>query len=42
MKRIFSIAPVGNLEESRERLSLRNTHRTLATEAPDTESVRPV
>ena len=29
MKCIFSIAPVGNLEKSRECFSLRNTHRTL-------------
>ena len=42
MKCIFSIALVGNLEKSRECLSLRNTHRTLATKAPDAEPVRPV
>ena len=30
MKCIFSIAPVGNLEKSRECFLLRNTHRTLA------------
>ena len=30
MKCIFSIAPVGKLEKSRECFSLRNTHRTLA------------
>ena len=35
MKCIFSIAPVGNLEKSRECFSLRNTHRTLCAEAPD-------
>ena len=29
MKCIFSIAPVGKLEKSRECFSLRNTHRTL-------------
>ena len=34
IKCIFSIAPVGNLEKSRER--------TLATEAPDAASERPV
>ena len=42
MKCIFSIAPVGNLEKSRECSSQRNTHRTLAVEAPDAEAVRPV
>ena len=42
MKCISSIAPVGKLEKSRECFSLRNTHRTLATEAPDAEFVRPV
>jgi len=42
MKCIFSIAPVGNLEKSRECFSLRNTHRTLASGAPDAESERPV
>jgi len=42
MKCIFSIAPVGNLEKSRECSSHRNTHRTLAAEAPDAEVVRPV
>jgi hypothetical protein len=42
MKCMFSIAPVGNLEKSRECSSLRNTHRTLAVEAPDAEAVRPV
>jgi len=42
MKCIFSIAPVGNLEKSRECFSLRNTHRTLVVEAPDAEAVRPV
>jgi len=30
IKCIFSIAPVGKLEKSRECFSLRNTHRTLA------------
>ena len=35
MKCIFSIAPVGNLEKSRECSLQRNTHRTLAFEAPD-------
>ena len=33
---IFSIAPVGNLEKSRE------CHRMLASGAPDAESERPV
>ena len=42
MKCIFSIAPVGNLEKSRECFSLRNTHRTLASGALDAESERPV
>jgi len=42
MKCIFSIAPVGILEKSWECSSLRNTHRTLAVEAPDTEDSRPV
>jgi len=42
MKCIFSIAPVGNLEKSRECSSLRNTHWTLAVEAPDVEALRPV
>jgi len=42
MKCIFSIAPVGDLEKSRECSSQRNTHRTLAVEAPDAEAVRPV
>ena len=42
MKCIFSIAPVGNLEKSRECSSLRNTHWTLDVEAPDAEVVRPV
>ena len=32
---IFSIAPVGNLEKSRECFSVGNTHRTLCAEAPD-------
>ena len=31
MKCIFSIAPVGSLEKSRECFSLRNTHWTLAS-----------
>jgi len=35
MKCIFSIAPVGNLEKSRECFSVGNTHRTLCAEAPD-------
>jgi len=30
------------LEKSRECFSLRNTHRTLAAEAPDVVAVRPV
>jgi len=38
MKCIFSIAPVGNLEKSRECF----THRTLASGAPEAESERPV
>jgi len=42
MKCIFSIASVGDLEKSRECSSQRNTHRTLAVEAPDVEVVRPV
>ena len=42
IKCIFSIAPVGNLEKSQECSSVRNTHRTLAVEAPDAEVVRPV
>ena len=42
MKCIFSIAPVGNLEKSRVCSSQRNTHRTLAFEAPDAEAERPV
>jgi len=36
MKCIFSIAPVGNSEKSRE------CHRTLASRAPDAESERPM
>jgi len=39
MKSTFSIAPVGKLEKSWECFSLRNTYRTLATEAPNAESV---
>ena len=35
MKCIFSIAPVGSLEKSRECFLLTNTHRTQCTEAPD-------
>ena len=35
IKRIFSIAPVGILEKSRECFSVGNTHRTLCVEAPD-------
>ena len=42
MKCIFSIAPVGKLDKSRECFSLRNTHRTLASRAPDAASERPV
>ena len=42
MKCIFSIAPVGILEKSWECYSLRNTHRTLAVEAPNAEALRPV
>ena len=42
MKCMFSIAPVGNLEKSRECSSLRNTHRTLAVEASDAEAMHPV
>ena len=42
IKCIFSIAPMGNLEKSRECSSQRNTHRTLAFEAPDAEAERPV
>ena len=36
------MTPVGNLEKSRKCISLRNTHRTLASGAPDAESERPV
>ena len=35
IKCIFSIALVGNLENSRECSSQRNTHRTVAIEAPE-------
>jgi len=42
MKCIFSIAPVGKLDKLRECFSLRNTHRTLASGAPDVESERSV
>jgi len=42
MKCIFSIAPVGILEKLRECFSLRNTHWTLAAEAPDAEPTRPM
>ena len=42
MKCLFSIAPVGTLEKSRECSSQRNTHRTLAFEAPDAEAERLV
>ena len=35
IKCIFSIAPVGNLEKSRECFSVGNTFRTLSAEAPD-------
>ena len=42
MKCIISITSVENLEKSRECFSLRNTHRTLAVEAPDAVSVRLV
>jgi len=42
MKCIFSIAPVRTLEKSRECFSLRNTHRTLVSGAPDAESEHPV
>ena len=42
MKCIFSIAKVGNLEKSWVCFSLRNTHRTLSTKAPDAASERPV
>jgi len=35
IKCIFSIAPVGNLEKSRECFSVGNTHRTFYAEAPD-------
>ena len=38
MKCIFSITLVGNLEKSRECFLLRNTHWTLAVEAPDAVS----
>ena len=38
MNCIFSIAPVGKLDKSRECFS----HRTLASGAPDAESERPV
>jgi len=39
---IFSIAPMGSLEKSREYFSLRNTHRTQVLAAPDAASARPV
>jgi len=42
VKCISSLAPLGKLDKSRECFSLRNTHRTLASGAPDTESERPV
>jgi len=42
IKCIFSIAPVGSLEKSRECFSLRNTHRTLVLAAPDAGPERPV
>ena len=42
MKCVFSIAPVGNLEKSRECFSLRNSHRTLASGAPNAESEHPL
>jgi len=42
MRSIFSIAPVGNLEKSRECSLQRNTHWTLAFEAPDAVAERPV
>jgi len=42
MKCISFIAAVGNLEKSCECFSLRNTHQTLAVEAPDAEVVCPV
>jgi len=42
IKCISSIAPVGKLDKSRECFSLRNTHRTLASGAPDADSERPV
>jgi len=42
IKCIFSIAPVGNLEKSRECSSLRNTHRTLVVVAPDAGPERQV
>ena len=42
MKCIFSIAPVESLEKSRECFSVENTHRTLASGAPDAASERPV
>ena len=42
MKCIFSIVPVGKLDKSQECFSLRNTHRTLASGAPDAKSERPV
>jgi len=42
MKCISSIAPVGKLDKSWECFSQRNTHRMLASGAPDAESERPV
>jgi len=42
MKCIFSIASVEKFGEVTEVFLARNTHRTLATKAPDAESVRPV
>jgi len=42
MKCIFSIAPVGNLEKSRECFSLRKHSPDAGSEAPDAVSERPV
>ena len=42
IKCIFSIAPIGSLEKSRECFHRKNTHRVLASEASDNEPARPV
>ena len=42
MKCIFSITSEESLDKSPEYVSLRNTHRTLAVEAPNAALMRPV